>query len=115
MGEFIITVPFPPSINRLRTVARGRLITSKVYRDWTVLASSQARLQRPQRIAGHVSVHISLNIGSKRKYDIDNFAKALLDLIDKHLDLIDNDNLVDRLLIDRQGVPVGATIHVVSV
>tara|TARA_R110000824_G_scaffold2094_7_gene10014 strand:+ start:884 stop:1120 length:237 start_codon:yes stop_codon:yes gene_type:complete len=57
-------------------------------------------------IAISCSVTIHLEPPNRRRFDIDNRAKAVLDALEAH-SVLDNDDLVDRLLITRGDIHPG--------
>jgi crossover junction endodeoxyribonuclease RusA len=73
----------------------GRVFRKNVYAD----VLEQHGLQSPME--GRLSVHIELFVPDKRKRDIDNYAKALLDAL-THAGVWRDDEQVDRLLITRE-------------
>jgi Holliday junction resolvase RusA-like endonuclease len=84
-------VPWPPSVNQMRIAIRGRLISAPEYRDWLDEAGAAVVSQNPDTFIGPVEVDIALGNPNKRKFDIDNRAKAVLDLM-VTLGIIEEDN-----------------------
>ncbi len=67
-------------------------------------------LQQPMfhsKIKGEFQAEIILNPPDKRKRDIDNFHKALLDFAQAN-GIIENDHLCQRLLVTYGEAPLGA-------
>jgi crossover junction endodeoxyribonuclease RusA len=91
-----ITVALPPSVNRLWRTWRGRVVCSKTYAARRETAGSELLTQRPKRIAGPVSVTIVAGRPDRRRRDIDNLGKAVLDLLVAH-QVIADDSLVVSL------------------
>lgn len=84
-GEVRVTLPFPPSINRLYRAVGGRSILSEAYRLWKTEAGLTLNSQRPKKVAGKVSVTVELCAPDKRRRDADNAGtKAVLDLLVNH-------------------------------
>ena len=79
-----ISLPFPPSANRLWRVVGGRAICSKSYRDWIATAGAELMGQRPRKHQGPVAVSIRVGMPDGRKRDLDNLQKACLDLLRRH-------------------------------
>jgi crossover junction endodeoxyribonuclease RusA len=79
-----ISLPFPPSTNRLWRVVDGRAILSKSYRDWIAAAGVELMAQRPKKHQGPVAVNIRVGMPDGRKRDLDNLQKACLDLLRRH-------------------------------
>jgi Holliday junction resolvase RusA-like endonuclease len=88
----ILTVPLPPSVNRMfRDSSKGRA-KSKAYQDWLGHAGWVLRLQRPGSIHGRVLVIVSAEQAGAGS-DIDNRIKALFDLLVAHK-VIDDDSMI---------------------
>ena len=106
MNEIVIVLPFPPSTNGLlRNVpGRGRVRTKR-YQTWARAAGNELISQRAswntKGIKGPVSVEINLGRPRVRR-DIDNCAKAVLDLL-VECRVIEDDSHVERLEIDWRG------------
>lgn len=97
----MITLPIPPSTNNLFfNRYRGRTKTD-AYKAWITQAGCELNLQRVQPVPGYVEVEIRLP--QKMRGDIDNRAKAILDLFVSHK-LIEDDAKVARLVIERDQV-----------
>jgi Holliday junction resolvase RusA-like endonuclease len=56
--ETRVTLPFPPSVNRLYRAVGGRSILSETYRAWRAEAGTLLMAQRPKKMTGPVSVRI---------------------------------------------------------
>jgi crossover junction endodeoxyribonuclease RusA len=96
-----LTLPFPPSINHYW---KHRNIGSSVYISaegvkYRQIVANEARKHENLGTA-RVSVQMVLNAPNKRKYDIDNRVKALLDAL-THAELWNDDEQVDELIIRR--------------
>jgi Holliday junction resolvase RusA-like endonuclease len=115
-------LPFPPSVNSIRTVARGRMISSSVYRDWQQEAGAHLVYQGFQSVdsvlvPGQVEVEIEFGRASKRNFDIDNHAKPILDLLVTYGVIEDDNNtILTRLsLIARERGLNGACVTVIPI
>lgn len=98
----IINLPFPPSINHYW---KHRVIGKRasVYLSSEALAyreSVKNALHDTKTLNTRLSVSIRLHAPNKRKYDIDNRVKALLDAL-THAGLWEDDELIDQLTIER--------------
>lgn len=87
-----LTLPAPPSVNKLWRITKGRRVRSHVYDDWLGHAGWQLKQQRPGRLRGHVVAVISVERGSLTA-DIDNIAKSLFDLLVTH-QVIEDDRFI---------------------
>ena len=77
-----LTLPWPPSVNRYYRQYKGRAIISKEgreYRSAVVLAVWKLWTARMQTMTGLLSVSLELYPPDRRRRDIDNILKALLD------------------------------------
>ena len=99
----VIALELPPSINALWRSSRGRVHRSKRYRDWQRSAGWELVAQRPARIAGPVAIRIAVGPPDRRRRDIDNIGKALLDRLVAH-QVIEDDAMVVKLI---TAVPAG--------
>lgn len=87
----IITVPTPPSANRMWRTVPGmkRPVLDRAYAAWLETAGWAARMQATgaARIEGRFDVRIEVPISRR---DTDNFAKPLMDLME-HVNIVSND------------------------
>jgi Holliday junction resolvase RusA-like endonuclease len=103
-------LPRAPSTNNLfRNVRRGRVKTAK-YQSWIETAGWELATQHPPKIAGSVAVTALVGL-SKRRPDIDNGLKALIDLFVAHQVLDDDANVVEVFARLDKCVPSGR-VHV---
>jgi crossover junction endodeoxyribonuclease RusA len=98
-----IDLPWPPSINTYWRAFRGRVILSKkgrIYRDRAVEVILGVLGGRPEPIEGAVSVTITYFPPDKRRRDVDNYHKAILDAF-SHARIWVDDIQVDQLALYR--------------
>ncbi len=82
-------LPYPPSVNGLfHNAAKGRAKTP-AYRKWRDDAGKMILAQGRRRIHGYINLSIAVTRPDRRKRDISNLIKAM----------IDDDSLVQRLSI----------------
>lgn len=99
----MIKLPWPPSINHYYAVVRGRKILSKRGRQYKI--DSSVEMLR-QGVSRHTSekdrycVVINANPPNKRKHDLDNLIKPILDALTDY-GAIEDDSQVDDLRIQR--------------
>lgn len=113
-----VLLPYPPSTNTLyRNVRRvGRVKTDK-YKAWIIKAGWKLKKSLSEGkgispVKGRVSVSISILRPDNRKRDIDNLAKAAIDLLVNHK-VIDDDRNIQQLTIAwRTDGPEGAIVEV---
>lgn len=90
------SIPFPPSTNAIWRSVRGRVIKSDRYRLWLRDAGWIVRAQKPKQIDGPFNITIVANRPDRRKRDLDNIAKATLDLL-ANCQVITNDHLAQSI------------------
>lgn len=113
----ILELPYPPSVNSYYRSPRtgplaGRTLISQKGRDYRK-AAYQSVLQHKARKAprGRLSVGVVLYAPDRRKRDIDNPIKSLLDAL-THAGVIEDDSLIDKLAIERGPVTKGGLVRV---
>lgn len=98
-----ITLPYPPSANRYyRNVGRRTLISreGRAYRD-KVRAILPTGLTTP--FAGPLAVYVDVFPPDRRRRDLDNTQKALLDAL-QYGGVYQDDSQIARLHIERRDV-----------
>ena len=105
-----LELPYPPSVNHYWRHFRGRTLISRggrAFRD-AVCAALAAAQVRP--LAGHLAVAVEVYPPDRRRRDIDNVQKALLDALE-HGGAFRDDSQVVWLLTERaKVVPGGKTV-----
>lgn len=108
----VLSLPFPPSVNSYRTVYRGMMRLSKEGRAFKAAVSDYVVEYRVPKL-GDKKLRISMVLfpRDKRKIDIDNRIKSVLDAL-QDAGVFDDDFQVDELSIVR-GKPIkGGAIRV---
>ena len=90
-------LPFPPSSNTYYRQWRGRMLLSRRGREYR---QEVADIVNGDRIEGRLAVYILLEPPTRRKFDIDNRIKPLLDAL-QYAKLFDDDEQVDEIKISR--------------
>ena len=88
-GTYLLS--WPPSTNAIWRSYNGRNILSKEARAWREAAYIELVEQAATPVHGPVEVWIELCSPTRRKFDLDNRVKAVLDLISR-AGIIDDDN-----------------------
>ena len=100
LNTFVL--PYPPSINHYwRSIGNGRVLISKEGREYRSTVCSL--LFGSARLRGRLAISILATMPDKRKRDLDNIAKALLDALG-HAGVYDDDSQIDDLRIVRSDV-----------
>jgi len=83
MNEISLTVPLPPSVNRLWRVKKGGgVYKSKDYTDWYKIATWEIALQAKFKcVKGEYKLIVKARKPDKRQRDLDNIIKALSDAL----------------------------------
>lgn len=77
--SFLISIPVPPSTNKLYGVGRGgRRYLTEGYRRWRNNAGLMIRSQKPEPVTGPYKLFLSV---PKTRKDADNMLKPTLDLL----------------------------------
>lgn len=113
-----LTLPWPPSVNTYwRHPTRGplagrHLISEKgrTYRTEVLACVLQSRAAK--RLGGSIAIQIVAFPPDRRKRDLDNVLKSLLDAL-THAQVIVDDSQIDRLSIERRAVSTPGHVHVV--
>ena len=105
-----LTLPFPPSVNHYwGQHGKVRYITKrgKDFRQ----SVAEIVADSGKKAEGRLQVVVSLFQPTRRKCDIDNYMKALLDAL-QHAGLFDDDEQIDSLFISRDKVTRGGLCKV---
>jgi crossover junction endodeoxyribonuclease RusA len=97
----ILTLPFPPSVNTYYRRGAHATYMSKGGREYKAkVAEYITESNSPKLGAARLSLEIVLWPKDKRKYDIDNRIKALLDSL-QDAGVFDDDEQIDQINIYR--------------
>lgn len=105
-------IPFPPSTNAIWRNARKRTIKSERYREWANAAGWALKQQRPRKMKGQVHITLCFEEKDERRRDLDNLAKAALDLLVDHQIIQGDDSRYVRALDLRWGVVHGCRVTI---
>ena len=79
----IIKLPFPPSVNGYWRAYRGRQILSAKARAYRANVEGHCLIGKIRRMLGPLAVKLWLQPPDKRRRDVDNYSKGLLDALTK--------------------------------
>ena len=105
----ILKLPFPPSVNGYWRAFKGRQIISKKGREYRELVLSMLPQMEP--MSTRLSVEIDFYPPDRRKRDLDNYTKAMLDAL-THGNVWEDDEQIDLLIIARREVVKGGLMMV---
>ena len=111
MEALRLTLPWPPSVNHYWRRVGNRTLVSKEGRRFRkrVLATLSAR--HIERMTGTLAVRVVAHPPDRRRRDLDNIAKSLLDALE-HGGVYEDDSQIDRLAIERASVVKGGAVIV---
>ncbi len=97
-----IEFPFsPPSLNNLFPTSRSGLrFKSKRYKEFIEMFGQYIPEIDPKLLEGDLRVEINFYFKDKRRHDIDNFSKAILDTL-VHYGIIGDDNQITVLHLEK--------------
>ena len=104
MSELVLVLPFPPSVNRYyRNVVIGgrpRTLVSKDGRAFRATVEDICAIRRVSMLRGRVRVEVDVHAPDRRKRDLDNVLKSLLDAL-VHGGVLGDDEQIDHLVVRR--------------
>jgi crossover junction endodeoxyribonuclease RusA len=100
MTAICLTIPYPPSANRLwRNVPGKGTLKSALYRAWQTAAAVSIRQQTREKIAGPYCLSLEAERPDRRRRDLGNLLKATEDcLVD--CGVITDDSLSERIVME---------------
>ena len=107
-----LTLPYPPSANRLWRAVNGRQIKSAEYREYMSRCVACILAQRPEKLSGPYRLTIVATPPDRRARDIDNLIKPTSDAL-AQAGVIDNDSQCRSVLAmwsDDAPVPHGKVV-----
>lgn len=105
-----LTLPWPPSLNAMYRNVSGRTLISAAGRAYRKAVADQVLVQRgAKQLAGRLDVAIVAHVPDKRRRDLDNLFKVVLDSL-THAGVWLDDEQIDGLSI-RRG-PIGGMLKV---
>jgi crossover junction endodeoxyribonuclease RusA len=90
-----VTLPWPPTVNTYWRSVKGRNILSAKARAYKKEA---AYFLKSQDLEGELQVEIECNMPDKRRRDLDNLLKPLLDVMDEN-NVYEDDSQISDLRI----------------
>jgi crossover junction endodeoxyribonuclease RusA len=105
-------LPFPPSVNHYWRRVGPRTLISRGGRRYRDAVARVLAARGAASLAGRLSVHVIACPPDRRRRDLDNLQKALLDAM-QHGGAYMDDSQIDRLEVERGPVVLGGKVIVV--
>ncbi len=113
--ELFLTLPFPPSMNtywrHIAIKGRPRTLISSKGRDYRKTVLGLVCFNGTPAMLGRLAVTLDLYPPDRRKRDVDNFAKSLIDAM-VSANIMEDDSQIDQLVITRREVRKGGEVVV---
>lgn len=106
MRHIQLLLPWPPSVNHYWGQAGKNRFIGKKGKEFRMAVAEACAEQEITGLEGRLAVHVALFPPDKRKRDVDNLLKALLDACE-HAGCYESDSQIDELHIVRQEVRKG--------
>lgn len=106
-----LILPWPPSVNHYRAIFRNRLITSKDGRDYLARATTYLVFAERLPDGSRIGLEIVAHPPDRRRRDLDNLLKPVLDALTKAR-VIADDSDIDDLRIVRGPVTLNGELRV---
>ena len=112
--EVKLSLPFPPSINRLWRIGKGNWYCTSEYTQFKDYVCMLTRIHKTPKFddSARLSVEVYLHPPNKRSLDVDNFCKAVFDSL-QDSGVIPNDSQVDELWVERKEIVKNGRCEVV--
>lgn len=109
---FKASLPMPPSVNGYWLVKpKGKYLSANARKFRGEVIAYVASLGSVKTHTGRIKAYITIHGRDKRKFDIDNYQKAVWDAL-THARVIADDELIDELIIKRGGIIKGGQVEV---
>jgi crossover junction endodeoxyribonuclease RusA len=105
-----VELPYPPSINHYYGHARGRVFIKKAGKEFREQVAEALQGAGVWRYTGRVHMRVALYPPDRRRRDIDNPMKALLDAVQKGGALVDDCQIYKLSVEKRPPRKGGATL-----
>ncbi len=111
MEALRLTLPWPPSVNHYWRRIGNRTLISKAGRRFRTRVLATLSAQHIEPMTGLLAVRVVAHPPDRRRRDLDNIAKSLLDALE-HGGIYEDDSQIDWLSIERASVVKGGAVIV---
>lgn len=106
-----LTLPFPPSLNAYIRHSRGMHFPTKRAKMFRAEVAAIVKQARLPKLTQRLQVTITLHPPTRVARDIDNYPKPAMDAL-QHAGLLADDELIDRMVIERGAIVKGGMVRV---
>lgn len=106
-----LELPYPPSVNHYWRRVGARTLISREGRAFRQSVCSIVAANGISPMDGPLSVEVDVYPPDRRRRDLDNIQKALLDAL-AHGGAYHDDSQIARLIVERRDVVSGGKVHV---
>ena len=96
----VLELPWPPSVNHYWRHVGAKVLISREGRAYRQVVGGIVLAERVAKLEGRLAVRVMAYPPDKRRRDLDNLLKALLDALE-HAGVYDDDGQIDQLTIER--------------
>jgi len=105
-----LDLPYPPSVNHYWRHVGPRVLVSREGRAYRSKVGAILARRRVRPLVGSLAIEIDVHPPDRRRRDLDNLLKSLLDALAQG-GAYEDDSQIDRLLLIRRQVMAGGKIH----
>lgn len=107
----IITLPYPPTNNLYYRRVGSKTLLSRNGRDYREQVALECIAQGASAVPGRLSVCIVAHPPDRRRRDLDNLPKGILDAL-QYAGVFEDDGNIDQLIVSRGDVVPGGSVSV---
>lgn len=107
-----LTLPWPPSVNHYWRHNQGRTHISAEGKAFRQIVAWRALEQRTKCLSGRLSLTVGAFPPDRRRRDLDNLLKALLDAL-QAAGCYEDDSQIDRLVVQRMEQRKGGVVELI--
>lgn len=111
METLIFELPLPPSVNHYWRRVGAKTLISRQGRLFRELVCDHLAAARVQPLAGPLAIEVDVYPPDRRRRDLDNLLKSLLDALE-HGHAYHDDSQIARILMERKDVTPGGKVTV---
>lgn len=111
MAIIALDIPYPPSVNHYWHARGNRRFIGKKGVEFRLLVA-EAAAESGIKLTGRVSIFLSMFPPDRRRRDLDNTLKAVLDAL-QHAGCYDDDEQIDEIRVVRREIIKGGRCKVV--